>query len=653
MSFQSRLRGLVGGGKADKNDKPDKHHKKDKDKKKHANGAASSVGNLPAASSDEAHPQSHLGASSPNLLHAGVDLPITADVNAATASVASRANSVDPLAADSGPASAAASPALANHPLDRHTSPPPPPPPLSLDDHAAAGAHTRASTPSLAGSAESLTAAAAAASDAAHPPLPAVEVDGKAPAAAPAKEGKPGKEPKEPKDKHGKGKLSKWKDMAIQKSEKWMVKASEMRHHDDPKHAHHRGGKKGGLEEHAVAQRVFCAPLELAVAASQIDETCPLPAVVIRCIEYLEGRGMYEVGLYRIPGSTSTVTKLKGVYDHGVDLDLFLEDPPVDPHAVATLLKLFLREMPENLLADHLPHFTHLVATERDPLPLLAALARQLPLPNYYLLSWLCAHLARLAYYADVNKMTLNNLALIFCPTLQLDSQLFSVLVEHSVELFPLTEDGAVPDAIYRGPGSAPLEDDDAHPAEYDEWAAQAEMLELADGGTAAAAVYSPATAPPESPKPELEPITDHPHRSSSNFDLHAEEIDPSLLVSVRAKRDANHHHIVDVSSESPAAAAAGLDQGEPLSSDLADLSPTTTAAPAPATGVPPPRPASAHSNRSARSGSGEDDDDDATTPRPQAVAAAVAVATSSPKPAPRPLPSPPPPDPFADPSGA
>ncbi|KAI9219004.1 hypothetical protein BC828DRAFT_340139, partial [Blastocladiella britannica] len=68
--------------------------------------------------------------------------------------------------------------------------------------------------------------------------------------------------------------------------------------------------------------------------------------------------------------------------------------------------------------------------------PHLAALARQLPLPNYYMMSWLTAHLARLAYYADVNKMTLNNLALIFCPTLQLDSSLFTMLVRNSVHVF-------------------------------------------------------------------------------------------------------------------------------------------------------------------------------------------------------------------------
>ncbi|ORZ40241.1 hypothetical protein BCR44DRAFT_1424688 [Catenaria anguillulae PL171] len=243
--------------------------------------------------------------------------------------------------------------------------------------------------------------------------------------------------------KSSKSKLSKWKDKALEKSEKWMVKANELRHG--------HGGSNTKKSTGEVSARVFSVPLHAAVAASQIDETCPLPAVVIRSIEFLEAKGMYEVGLYRIPGSSSTVGRLKNVYDCGGDLNLFLEDPPVDPHAVATLLKLFLRELPENILGSYLPHFTEILTTEARPIPLMAALARQLPLPNYYLLSWLCAHLARLAYFSDVNKMTIKNLALIFSWTLQLDSHLLTTLVDHAMELFPLTSDGLVPDEVYKG----------------------------------------------------------------------------------------------------------------------------------------------------------------------------------------------------------
>ncbi|KNE63215.1 hypothetical protein AMAG_08363 [Allomyces macrogynus ATCC 38327] len=196
--------------------------------------------------------------------------------------------------------------------------------------------------------------------------------------------------------------------------------------------------------------KVFGRPLQDAVETSMIDPSCPLPAVVIRCIEFLESHGMSEIGLYRIPGSTSAVSKLKGIYDAGLDLDLFFAEPPVDPHAVATLLKLYLRELPHSILGDHLSTFNTIVSTNSpDVVAYLAALARQLPLPNYYLLSWLCAHLSRLAYYSEANKMTLSNLALIFCPTLAVDSQLFVMLVDHPTELFPLNEDGTVPDRVF------------------------------------------------------------------------------------------------------------------------------------------------------------------------------------------------------------
>jgi hypothetical protein len=75
----------------------------------------------------------------------------------------------------------------------------------------------------------------------------------------------------------------------------------------------------------------------------------------------------------------------------------------------------------------------------------LASLAGQLPISNYYLLSWLTSHLSRVAYFCDINKMTLSNLSLIFCPTLQLETRLFNVLVEHAQEIFPLSDDGMLP----------------------------------------------------------------------------------------------------------------------------------------------------------------------------------------------------------------
>lgn len=65
--------------------------------------------------------------------------------------------------------------------------------------------------------------------------------------------------------------------------------------------------------------RVFGLPLEDAVRISKISASTGVPAVVTRCIEYLDIMGIEEVGLYRVPGSTTNVSRLKAMFDSGKD----------------------------------------------------------------------------------------------------------------------------------------------------------------------------------------------------------------------------------------------------------------------------------------------------------------------------------------------
>lgn len=68
--------------------------------------------------------------------------------------------------------------------------------------------------------------------------------------------------------------------------------------------------------------------------------------VIETCIAWLL-HNIDEEGLFRIPGSTSKVKKLKSSFDAGfVDL----EEHVHDPHTVAGCLKSYLRELPEPLL---------------------------------------------------------------------------------------------------------------------------------------------------------------------------------------------------------------------------------------------------------------------------------------------------------------
>ncbi|RKP13271.1 Rho GTPase activation protein, partial [Piptocephalis cylindrospora] len=78
---------------------------------------------------------------------------------------------------------------------------------------------------------------------------------------------------------------------------------------------------------------VFGRTLEEAIAVASVRPDYPCPAVVYRCIQYLEEKqAELEEGIYRLSGSSSY---------H-------------DVHAVAGLLKLYLRELPQSVLTPQL-----------------------------------------------------------------------------------------------------------------------------------------------------------------------------------------------------------------------------------------------------------------------------------------------------------
>ncbi|KAF9550630.1 hypothetical protein EC957_011945 [Mortierella hygrophila] len=182
-----------------------------------------------------------------------------------------------------------------------------------------------------------------------------------------------------------------------------------------------------------IADYIFGLPLEDAVRLSKISATTGVPAVISRCIEYLDIMGVEEVGLYRVPGSTSNVARLKAMFDHGHDYDFLQKgNAPQNPHDVATLLKLYFRELPSPIISsDAMLTFNNIDFSDAKPLhqqKLQDALGL-LPLENYILLGTLCHHLSNLADYENCTKMNISNLGLIFCPTLQIGSVLFKNLL--------------------------------------------------------------------------------------------------------------------------------------------------------------------------------------------------------------------------------
>lgn len=104
-------------------------------------------------------------------------------------------------------------------------------------------------------------------------------------------------------------------------------------------------------QERRPVRAVFGVPLAEAAEYAQMSgaNSC-LPTPVYRCIEYLEAKNaVKEIGLFRQSGSKNTINQLRDRFDTEGDVDL-LNGSYVDVHAVACLLKEYLRELPEQVL---------------------------------------------------------------------------------------------------------------------------------------------------------------------------------------------------------------------------------------------------------------------------------------------------------------
>lgn len=117
-----------------------------------------------------------------------------------------------------------------------------------------------------------------------------------------------------------------------------------------------------GKTPEKITRPVFGVPLTESLAIASVAS---LPAIVFRCIEYLEAKGAQdEEGVYRLSGSSAVINGLKERFDNEGDVNLLKVDDQWDPHAIAGLLKSFLRELPTSLLTRDLhPKFLAVMGT--------------------------------------------------------------------------------------------------------------------------------------------------------------------------------------------------------------------------------------------------------------------------------------------------
>ncbi|KAF7367212.1 Glucosamine 6-phosphate N-acetyltransferase [Mycena sanguinolenta] len=140
------------------------------------------------------------------------------------------------------------------------------------------------------------------------------------------------------------------------------------------------------------------------------------PKIVRICIKEIDERGLESEGIYRVSGRHAVVQALQ----HEIERDesKFEFKPKDDIYAVASLLKLYLRELPEPVfkvpLQDRIQHTEDLADHRSNNFVLLRSKIRRLPPVHQATLKAVVEHLARVIAFSDKNKMDAKNLAIIF-----------------------------------------------------------------------------------------------------------------------------------------------------------------------------------------------------------------------------------------------
>lgn len=163
----------------------------------------------------------------------------------------------------------------------------------------------------------------------------------------------------------------------------------------------HGGGKVFGRDAAEVGRAYPVAPASKAEWGKIVEDprarAC-LPALVVRCVAYLETWAPLEEGIFRISGRSThgepswrdavlspphlihltlaPVQRLRAQLDTGADLDLSLSDPAeLDPHAVASVFKAYLRELPSGSSSPSSASASHGVSSSGGGALLTPALA--------------------------------------------------------------------------------------------------------------------------------------------------------------------------------------------------------------------------------------------------------------------------------------
>lgn len=199
-------------------------------------------------------------------------------------------------------------------------------------------------------------------------------------------------------------------------------------------------------------RKVIYSDIGGAIFGQSVEETMmyeqrmrrSIPYLIEQSVEFLTQYGLEVEGIFRLPGRTTLIKELKDRFDCAERIVFDISEH--DVHSVASLLKMYLRELPESIipssyyqrLMNVAMNFQDAKETEKktEAVANAANALSSLPVDNYLIVKYLCKFLCEVGKRSNINKMTTLNLATVFGPNI-----IRNVVEADSPELMMATAD--------------------------------------------------------------------------------------------------------------------------------------------------------------------------------------------------------------------
>jgi len=195
---------------------------------------------------------------------------------------------------------------------------------------------------------------------------------------------------------------------------------------------------------------VFGLPLKTLLSRPDHKDLA-IPKFVQDAINVLRETSLDLDGIFRESGNQLDIAEMRSVIDSGEVVDMKATD---SMHNITGLLKLYFRELPEPLLSfllhDQFMQIAQCIdeTSEKKHLKELSVLISQLPIENQTLLKELTLFLYEVSEHSKVNRMTADNLGIVFGPNLLRSNTedivttmmkapgLYALIIKYAHELF-------------------------------------------------------------------------------------------------------------------------------------------------------------------------------------------------------------------------